>query len=267
VIFASESCALDGMGATFVRDVDPGEIVVVDPDGMRSIRTHCNTKKAAHCVFEYIYFSRPDSVLDGVSVHTARARAGALLAKEHPVAADVVVGVPDSGLDAALGYAEASGIPYGMGFIKNKYVGRTFIEPGQAHRENLVRIKLNPIRSTVAGKRVVLIDDSIVRGTTSAYIIKNLREAGATEVHMRVSAPPFKNPCYFGTDISSREHLVAANNTVEETARIIGADTLGYLSIENLSRLVDREGGCAPLGLCVGCFTGTYPMPVPEGEV
>lgn len=254
IVFASESCALDGIGAAFVRDVEPGEIVIAGDEGLRSIRTHCGGK-AAHCVFEYIYFSRPDSVLDGVSVHTARQRAGAFLALEHPVQADVVVGVPDSGLDAALGYARQSGIPYGMGFIKNKYIGRTFIEPGQSNRENMVRIKLNPIGATVAGKRVVLIDDSIVRGTTSARIVKTLREAGAKEVHMRVSAPPFINPCYFGTDISSREHLVAAHNTVEETARIIGADTLGYLGTDSVFKLNDRPVG----GFCAACFTGDYP--------
>jgi amidophosphoribosyltransferase len=256
-IFASESCALDGIGAEFVRDVEPGEIAVVDHEGLRSIRTHCGTQKVSHCVFEYIYFSRPDSVLDGVSVHTARQRAGAFLALEHPVQADVVIGVPDSGLDAALGYARQSGIPYGMGFIKNKYIGRTFIEPGQLNRENLVRIKLNPIAATVAGKRVVLIDDSIVRGTTSARIVKTLRDAGAREVHMRVSAPPFINPCYYGTDISSRENLVAANNTVEETAKIIGADSLGYLSTGSVFMLNDRPVG----GFCAACFTGKYPSP------
>ncbi|MDR0554488.1 MAG: amidophosphoribosyltransferase [Treponema sp.] len=259
VVFASESCALDGIGASLVRDVEPGEIVIADHEGLRSIRTHCGGR-TAHCVFEYIYFARPDSVLDGVPVQTARQRAGAFLAMEHPVQADVVVGVPDSGLDAALGYARQSGIPYGIGFIKSKYIGRTFIEPGQSNRENLVRIKLNPISATVSGKRIVLIDDSIVRGTTSARIVKTLRDAGALEVHMRVSAPPFINPCYFGTDISSREHLVAAHNTVEETARIIGADSLGYLSTENVFKLNDRPVG----GFCAGCFTGDYPEAVPE---
>ncbi len=254
-VFASESCALDGIGAAFVRDVEPGEIAVADEGGLRSIRAHCGDRPKAHCVFEYIYFSRPDSVLDGVSVHTARQRAGAFLALEHPVQADVVVGVPDSGLDAALGYARQAGIPYGMGFIKNKYIGRTFIEPGQSHRENLVRIKLNPISATVAGKRVVLIDDSIVRGTTSARIVRALRDAGATEVHMRASAPPFINPCYYGTDISSRENLVAANHTVAETAKIIGADTLGYLSTDSVFKLNDRPVG----GFCAACFTGDYP--------
>jgi amidophosphoribosyltransferase len=259
-VFASESCSLDSIGARFIRDVEPGEIVVVDQEGLRSIRTHCSGGKKAHCVFEYIYFSRPDSVLDGSSVHIARQRAGAFLARQHPVAAEVVIGVPDSGLDAALGYARESGIPYGMGFIKNKYIGRTFIEPGQSNRETMVRIKLNPIAATVAGKRVVLIDDSIVRGTTSARIVKTLRDAGAREVHMRVSAPPFINPCYFGTDISSRENLVAAHHTVEETARIIGADSLGYLSRENLLKLPENPIG----GLCAACFTGDYPVPVPD---
>ncbi|MDR3172560.1 MAG: amidophosphoribosyltransferase, partial [Treponema sp.] len=254
----SESCALDGIGARFIRDVEPGEIVVVDHEGLRSIRTHCSERQKAHCVFEYIYFSRPDSVLDGVSVHSARQRAGAFLALEHPVQADVVIGVPDSGLDAALGYSRQSGIPYGIGFIKNKYIGRTFIDPSQSNRENLVRIKLNPISATVAGKRVVLIDDSIVRGTTSARIVKVLREAGAKEVHMRVSAPPFINPCYFGTDISSRENLVAANHTLEETTRIIGVDSLGYLGTDNVFKLNDRPVD----GFCAACFTGDYPVDV-----
>jgi amidophosphoribosyltransferase len=261
VVFASESCALDGIGAEFVRDVEPGEIVVVDNDGMRSIKNHCHSQKqtCTHCVFEYIYFSRPDSIIDGVSVHAARQKAGEFLAAEHPVDADVVIGAPDSGLDAAMGYARQSGIPYGMGFIKNKYIGRTFIEPGQQRREDLVRLKMNPIRSTVAGKRVILVDDSIVRGTTSALIIKNLRKAGAKEVHTRVSAPPFRHPCYFGTDVSTREGLVAAHNTVEETARLIGADTLGYLSVESLEKITGGN-----IGLCNACFTGNYPCEVPN---
>ena len=258
-VFASESCALDSSGAVFVRDVEPGEIVIADSDGIRSIRTHCGRRRA-HCVFEYIYFSRPDSVLDGAPVHAARKQAGAFLAEEHPVEADVVIGVPDSGIDAALGYAAHSHIPYDIGFIKNKYIGRTFIEPGRSNRENMVRIKLNPISAVVAGRRVVLIDDSIVRGTTSARIVKTLREAGAVEVHMRVSAPPFVNPCYFGTDISSREYLVAANNTIEETARIIGADSLGYLSTDSVFKLNGRTQN----DLCAACFTGDYPDAIPE---
>ncbi len=261
VIFASESCALDAVGAEFVRDVEPGEVVVVSDGGkIESIRTHCGKAKPAFCVFEYIYFARPDSVIDGTCVHTARRRAGALLALSHPAQADVVVGVPDSGLDAALGFAQQSGIPYGIGFLKNKYIGRTFIAPNQTQRENTVRIKLNPIAATVRGKRVVLVDDSIVRGTTSLKIVKLLREAGAAEVHMRLSAPPFRYPCYFGTDIDSSENLIAYNHSVEEIAKIIGVDSLGYLAVEDLPKLPD--GGCR--GLCEACFTGNYPVAPPK---
>lgn len=259
-VFASESCALDAIGAHFLRDVEPGEIVVVDQNGLRSIKDHCGKTKSSMCVFEFIYFARPDSVIDGAGVHEARVRAGAFLALEHPVQADIVIGVPDSGIDAAIGYARQSGIPYGTGFIKNKYIARTFIAPGQKNREDKVRIKLNPISSVVRGKRVVIIDDSIVRGTTSARIVGLLREAGATEVHMRVSAPPFLHPCYFGTDIDSRDHLIACNHTVEEIAQIIGADSLGYLSVDSVHKLAN---GCR-CTFCDGCFTGQYPVPVPE---
>lgn len=261
VVFASESCALDAIGAVFVRDIDPGEVVVVsDVGSVESIRTHCAGGRRAFCAFEYIYFARPDSVIDGSAVHTARQRAGALLALSHPVQADVVVGVPDSGLDAALGYAQQSGIPYGMGFLKNKYIGRTFIAPNQKQRENDVRIKLNPIAATVKDKRVVLVDDSIVRGTTSLKIVKLLREAGAREVHMRLSAPPFLYPCYFGTDIDSSENLIAYKHSVEEIAQIIGVDSLGFLPVEDLPKL--PEGGCG--GLCDACFTGKYPVEPPK---
>lgn len=261
-VFASESCALDAIGAHFLRDVEPGEIVVVDQNGLRSIKDHCGKAKSSMCVFEFIYFARPDSVIDGAGVHEARVRAGAFLALEHPVQADIVIGVPDSGIDAAIGYARQSGIPYGTGFIKNKYIARTFIAPGQKNREDKVRIKLNPISSVVRGKRVVIIDDSIVRGTTSARIVGLLREAGATEVHMRVSAPPFLHPCYFGTDIDSRDHLIACNHTVEEIAQIIGADSLGYLSVDSVHKLAN---GCR-CTFCDGCFTGQYPVPVPEAR-
>lgn len=260
VIFASESCALDAVGAKFVRDILPGEIVVVDQSGIKTIKTHCNTAEKRLCVFEFIYFARPDSVIDGSSVQTARQRAGAFLALEHPVQADIVVGVPDSGLDAALGYARQSGIPYGIGFIKNKYVGRTFISPTQAMRENEVHIKLNPIRSVVEGKRVVLIDDSIVRGTTSQRIVKLLREAGAKEVHMRVSAPPFVAACYYGTDIDDTSKLIASNHTPEEIAKIINADSLGYLSLADAAKLADNTKG----GFCTACFGGGYPTAVPK---
>lgn len=259
IVFSSESCALDAIGATFIRDVEPGEIVVVDENGMRSLRDHCGGKTSL-CIFEFIYFARPDSIIDGASVHQARLRAGAFLAQQHPVDADIVIGVPDSGLDAALGYARESGIPYGIGFVKNRYVGRTFIQPTQGERTTSVRIKLNALRSTVKGKRVVLIDDSIVRGTTSAHIVQLLREAGAKEVHMRISSPPFMNPCYFGTDIDSRQKLIACRLTVDEICREIGADTLGYLAVENLDHLTEGTS----CGFCKGCFTGGYPMEVPD---
>lgn len=258
-IVASESCALDSVGAHFIRDIEPGEILVIDKNGVRSITDHCNRKEKRMCVFEYIYFSRPDSILDGYSVHSARMRAGAFLARENPVAADIVVGVPDSGLDAALGYSRESGIPYGIGFIKNKYIGRTFISPGQESREDKVKIKLNPIAETVRGKRVVMIDDSIVRGTTSARIVKLLREAGASQVHVRISSPPFTNPCYYGTDIDSRETLIACHHTVEEISRIIGADSLAYLSVENVTKLCGADEG-----YCSACFSGVYPTEIPE---
>lgn len=257
-VAASETCAFDSIGADFVRDVLPGEIVVIDQNGLRSIKTHCKNKPHM-CVFEYVYFARPDSVIEGASVHKARLKAGEYLWKEHPADADVVIGVPDSGLDAALGYANASGIPYGVGFIKNRYVGRTFIQPSQAQRTNSVKIKLNVVRETVKDKRVVLIDDSIVRGTTSQRIVSLLREAGAKEIHMRISCPPFTNPCYFGTDIDSKENLIACRMTVDEICREIGADSLGYLSVEGVNSLTNAD--CR---FCDGCFTGNYPAPVPK---
>ena len=259
-VIASETCALDSVNATFVRDVEPGEVVVIDKNGLRSLKSDIQVDKKGLCVFEFIYFARPDSVVDGTSVHEARKRAGAYLAKAHPVDADVVIGVPDSGLDAAVGYAEESGIPYGMGFLKNKYIGRTFIQPTQEERENLVRIKLNAIKKTVCGKRVVMIDDSIVRGTTCARIVRILREAGAKEVHMRVSSPPFLFPCYFGTDIDSKDKLIANNHTVEEIRQIIGVDSLGYLPKENVVQLAKETH----LDFCTGCFTGEYPAETPE---
>ena len=259
-VVASESCALDAVGATLVRDVEPGEIVVFEHDRIRSIREHCGECKPSLCVFEYIYFARPDSVIDGASVHEARVRAGAFLAQKQPADADIVIGVPDSGLDAAIGYSRQSGIPYGIGFIKNRYIGRTFISPGQKSREDKVRIKLNPIASVVRGKRVVLIDDSIVRGTTSKRIVNLLRDAGATEVHFRVTAPPFLNPCYYGTDIDSRDHLIACSHTISEIAEIIGVDSLGYLAQEDVHCLADSSV-CG--GFCDACFSGRYPTDVP----
>ena len=260
VVFASESCALDAIGAEFDRDILPGEIVVADKNGVRSDTSHCGKAEKRLCVFEFIYFARSDSVIDGSSVHIARQRAGAFLALEHPVQADIVIGVPDSGLDAAMGYARQSGIPYGMGFIKNKYIGRTFISPTQDLRENEVNIKLNPIRSVVEGKRVVLIDDSIVRGTTCRRTIDLLRKAGAKEIHMRVSAPPFVSECYYGTDIDDKNKLIANHHTVEEIAEIIGVDSLGYLSIEDVVKLADNTQG----GFCTACFGGGYPTAVPQ---
>ncbi|MGN0659721.1 MAG: amidophosphoribosyltransferase [Emergencia sp.] len=260
-VVASETCALDAVSARYIRDVDPGEIVVFEKNGVRSIRDHCEKQPHKICIFEYIYFARPDSVIEGKGVHEARLKAGACLAMEHPVQADVVVGVPDSGLDAALGFAQQSGIPYGIGFIKNKYIGRTFIAPGQKAREDKVRIKLNVLAQTVRGKRVVLVDDSIVRGTTSARIVKLLREAGATEVHVRSSAPPFINPCYYGTDIDSKENLIACKYTTEEIAEIIGADSLGYLATDHLNLLIGNPPG---QGYCNACFSGEYPTEIPD---
>lgn len=258
VVFASESCAFDAIGASFERDILPGEIVVVDESGIRSIRTHCG-EETGMCVFEYVYFARSDSVIEGTSVHRARLRAGEILWKEHPVDADIVIGVPDSGLDAALGFSRASGIPYGIGFIKNRYIGRTFIQTTQAQRTDSVRIKLNALSDTVKGKRVVLVDDSIVRGTTCKRIINLLREAGATEVHMRLSSPPFINPCYFGTDIDSKDKLIACRLDLQGISQEIGVDSLGYLSVEGVKSLAPE----AKCGFCVGCFTGKYPVDPP----
>ncbi|MDE6103755.1 MAG: amidophosphoribosyltransferase [Oscillospiraceae bacterium] len=259
IVFASESCALDSIGARFIRDVEAGEIIIVDENGVHSVKTHCG-QKTSMCVFEYVYIARPDSVIEGSGVHQARLNAGRILWQESPVEADVVVGVPDSGLDAALGFSMASGIPYGVGFIKNRYVGRTFIQPSQSQRSNSVRIKLNVIKDVVKGKRVVLIDDSIVRGTTSARIVNLIREAGATEVHMRISSPPFTNPCYFGIDIDSKENLIACQMSIEEIAKEIGADSLGYLSIEGVKKIAEN----AKCNFCTGCFTGDYPVKVPK---
>ncbi|MBQ8879956.1 MAG: amidophosphoribosyltransferase [Clostridia bacterium] len=263
-VIASETCALDSVGATLVKELDPGEIVVFSSEGVRSIREHCGTKPERLCIFEYFYTARPDSSLYSRSVHEARKRAGALLAKAHPVEADVVVGVPDSGLDAALGYAMESGIPYGIGLIKNKYIGRTFIAPGQDVREDKVKIKLNPVKSTVAGKRIVLVDDSIVRGTTCAKLIHLLKSAGAKEVHLRSSSPPFLNPCYYGTDIESRDSLIACNHSIEEIRRITGADSLGYLRLEDACKI--GEGSTAG-GYCTACFDGKYPTGIPTSYV
>ncbi len=262
-VLASETCALDTIGATFVRDVEPGEIVTISPEkGIESDKSMCIPKEQhARCVFEYIYFARPDSFVDGMSVYNSRILAGRYLAIDSPVDADLVVGVPESGNCAALGYATESGIPYGQAFVKNSYVGRTFIKPGQKNRESSVQVKLNALRDAVEGRRVIMIDDSIVRGTTSDRIVRMLREAGAKEVHMRVSSPPFLWPCYFGTDIPARDQLIAYNRSVDEICKIIGADSLGYLKEERLSQIVEgRE-------ICSGCFTGKYPLDPPEEDI
>ncbi|MDD6616891.1 MAG: amidophosphoribosyltransferase [Lachnospiraceae bacterium] len=265
-ILASETCALDTIGAEFIRDVEPGEIVTITPEhGIVSDRSMCLDpacgKQAARCIFEYIYFGRPDSYMDGVSVYQARLRAGKFLAMDSPVEADLVVGVPESGNVAAMGYSQQSGIPYGTAFVKNSYVGRTFIKPKQSSRESSVRVKLNVLRDAVAGKRVIMIDDSIVRGTTSDRIVRMLREAGAKEVHMRVSSPPFLYPCYFGTDVPASDQLIAYQRTVEEIRQIIGADSLAYLGVDRLEQMVDG------LTICKGCFTGKYPVDPPKEDI
>ena len=264
-IVASETCALDAVGAEFVRDIDPGEIVTFSKDGVTSDRAHCDEKPHKMCIFEYLYFARPDSIIEGRSVHGARAKAGALLAMQYPVDADIVIGVPDSGLDAAIGYAEQSGIPYGMGFIKNKYIGRTFIAPGQKNREDKVRIKLNVIRSAVKGKRVVLVDDSIVRGTTITRIISLVRAAGAKEVHVMSSAPPFTDACYYGVDVDSKENLIACqcDYDMEKIAKKVGADSVGYLDVNTLHMIIGNKAG---EGFCAACFGKGYPTQIPTGQ-
>lgn len=258
IVFASETCALDSVGAEFIRDVEPGEIVVVEKGNIKSIKTHVGKNPHSICIFEYLYFARPDSIIEGQSAHDSRMLAGKYLAQEYPVEADVVIGVPDSGISAAMGYAQESGIPYSLGFIKNKYIGRTFIQPSQAMREDSVRIKLNVLRSTVEGKRVVMVDDSIVRGTTSKRIVSLLRNFGAKEVHVRSAAPPFLYPCYFGTDVPSKEELVACNYTMDGIKELIGADSIGFLSVDSLKKIIPN----AKCGFCDGCFTGKYPVDI-----
>ena len=257
-VIASESCALTAVGAELVRDLLPGEILVFSEQGIESRREHCGIRKQKTCIFEYIYFARPDSVIDKISVSAARIQAGKILAQKKPAKADLVIGVPDSGLDAALGFSQASGIPYGIGLVKNKYIGRTFISPGEKERLDLVRMKLSPIISAIRGKRVVLIDDSIVRGTTSKQIVNLLREAGAKEIHMRISAPPFLHPCYYGTDIDSEENLIASHHGEEEIADLIGADSLGYLPLECLHELIGNHA------YCDACFSGNYATKIPQ---
>lgn len=258
---SSETCALDTVGATFIRDVLPGEIVTITQDGIES-DTSMMRNETAKCIFEYIYFARPDSKFDGMGIYESRINAGRILAKTHPVEADIVVGVPESGNPAALGYSMESGIPYGNAFIKNNYVGRTFIKPKQEQRESSVMVKLNVLKEAIEGKRVIMIDDSIVRGTTCARIVSLLKHAGAKEVHVRISSPPFLHPCYFGTDIPSEEQLIASGNTVEQVCKIIGADSLGYLEVDRLSEMI-----CGHTGFCDACFTGNYPIEPPTIDI
>lgn len=258
-ILASESCALTAVGAEFVRDIEPGEMVIITKDGVRSEKALAK-EKHAHCVFEYIYFARLDSTMDGVRIYDARIRGGKSLAKAYPVEADLVTGVPESGIPAAKGYSEASGIPFGFAFYKNGYIGRTFIKPTQKERESSVHLKLSVLESVVRGKRIVLVDDSIVRGTTIANLIHMLKEAGAGEVHVRISSPPFLHPCYFGTDVPSNDQLIASSHSEEEICRMIGADSLGYMQKEYL------EGMAGGLPLCKACFDGCYPMEIPKEQ-
>jgi amidophosphoribosyltransferase len=257
-IVASESCALDHLGAEYLREVDPGEVIIVDSNGLHTATWSGRTGRRALCVFELIYFARPDSIMDGQLVHSARQQLGAQLAKEHPVEADLVIGIPDSSTAAAVGYAQESGIPYSEGLIKNRYVGRTFIEPEQRLRDLGVRQKFNPLVEVIQGKRLVVVDDSIVRGTTTPHVVNLLRKGGAKEVHMRVCAPPIKHPCFMGVDMASREELLAANNTLEQIREIVGADSLGYLTVEGLMKVVGGTNG----GFCDACFTGNYPVPI-----
>ena len=255
-VLASESCALTSVGAEFIRDIEPGEIVTITKNGLKSSK-QTEKKKHAHCVFEYIYFARLDSTMDGVKIYDARIRGGKSLAKSYPVEADLVTGVPESGLPAAKGYSEESGIPFGFAFYKNSYIGRTFIKPTQQERESSVHLKLSVLESVVKGKRIALVDDSIVRGTTIANLIHMLKEAGAKEVHVRISSPPFLHPCYFGTDVPSNDQLIAAQHSTEEIRKMIGADSLGYMQIDYL------EGMAGGLPLCKACFDGNYPMEIP----
>lgn len=257
-VLASETCALDTIGASFIRDVEPGEIVIVEDNGIRSVKSRTTAKKAV-CIFEYIYFARPDSVIDGISVYQARETAGRILAEEQPADADVVIAVPDSGTPAAIGYANQSGIPYAIGLIKNRYIGRTFIQPSQVSREIGVALKLNPLKANIEGKRVVMVDDSIVRGTTSKKIVQALKAAGAKEVHVRVSSPVITHSCYFGIDTPTRKELVGASSIIEAIKNKIGADSLGYLSYEGILKSVGSTGE----GFCTACFCGKYPMDIP----
>jgi len=257
-IIASESCALDHLGATYMRELKPGEVVIIDSQGFHSSVWTGATGRRALCVFELIYFARPDSLMDNQLVHSVRQELGAQLAREHPVDADLVIGIPDSSTAAAVGYAKESGIPFSEGLVKNRYVGRTFIEPEQRMRDLGVRQKFNPLTEVIAGQRIVVVDDSIVRGTTTPHVVGLLRKAGAAEIHMRVCAPPIMHPCFMGVDMASRKELIAANHSVEEIRKMIDADTLGYLGVKGLMKVVGGTDG----GFCDACFTGNYPVPV-----
>lgn len=256
-VVASETCALDAVGAEFIRDIEPGEIAVINAEGVKSLKQNCSSKRNI-CIFEYIYFARSDSIVDGIPVHKSRLKAGELLAKQSPVDADLVIGVPDSGIDAAIGYANESGIPYGVGFTRNNYVGRTFIKPTQSERMTSIGIKLNVLMQAVAGKRIIMIDDSIVRGSTSANIVKALKNAGATEVHVRISSPTLHFPCYFGTDIPTKEELTSNHNSVDQLCKLIGADSLSFLDRNSLCELINAKEKT----YCDACFTGDYPVEI-----
>lgn len=260
-VVASETCALDVVGAEFIRDIMPGELLIINDEGMTSERFAVNTKRSM-CAMEYIYFSRPDSNILGINVHSARKRLGKRLAAEAPIEADVVTGVPDSSISAAIGYAEAAGIPYEMGLIKNRYVGRTFIQPSQSLREQGVKMKLSPVRGVVEGKRVIMVDDSIVRGTTSRRIVRMLKDAGALEVHVVISSPPIKNPCFYGIDTSSKEELIASDKSIEKIREIIEADSLTFISLEGLTESIGKLDDGETAGFCLGCFTGKYPTEI-----
>jgi amidophosphoribosyltransferase len=257
-VVASETCALDHIGAQFLREVEPGEILTIDKNGPKSFKENWDNTRRALCIFEYIYFARPDSIIEGRLLYPARQAMGATLSREHPVEADLVMGVPDSATAAGIGYALASGIPYAEGLIKNRYVGRTFIEPDQRLRDLGVKLKFNPLSDTIAGKRLVVVDDSIVRGTTTPRVVNLLRRAGAREVHLRICAPPIRYPCFFGVDMATRWELIAAHKTIPEIRDVIGADSLGYISIDGLIKAV----GLPKNIFCLACFTGDYPIPV-----
>lgn len=259
-IIASESCAIEAVGGEFIRDIKPGEILLINEEGIKSIDTHVGTSKRALCIFEYIYFGRPDSEIEGYSVHKARINAGKYLARRHPKDVDIIIGAPDSGIDAAIGFSQESGIPYETGFVKNKYIGRTFIAPEQSKREDLVKIKLNPIKAVVKDKRLVLIDDSIVRGTTSKKVVKLLKQFGAKEVHLRIASPPFIGLCHYGTDIEKKENLIAVKHSKEEIREILGADSLEFLHIDDLLNIAESPNA----GYCKACFDEKYPTFVPD---